>query len=171
MVFICWINLLINWQKYRYFHQNLSPLILRARSISLLMTVTLCACAEQRLASSNRDTMAASVASCKACKAALWNLYSVSKFNSLSIWRTKFNAKSTFTVEGGFLHKELGRALVAFYLPQCSFTWSGSSFLLNACFDGGAFPCDLLRSQFLFLVTDLLGGLLGCFRASHVPLL
>lgn len=54
------------------FYQNLSPLILRANRISLFITVTLWACAEHRLASSKRDTIAASVASCNACKAALW---------------------------------------------------------------------------------------------------
>jgi hypothetical protein len=55
-------------------NQNRSPLILRAKRMSLLIRVTRWAWNVQRLASSNSETTAASVASCSAKSAALWNL-------------------------------------------------------------------------------------------------
>lgn len=130
LIFIFKIILLINMLKLSLIdYQNLSPLILRAKSISLDMQVTLRACATHKLASSNNDTMAASVASWSAWSAALWNLNSVSNCKSFKICRTKLNAKFTSTMERCFLHKQFCRSLIAFDFSHCSFSRSWSSSL------------------------------------------
>ena len=51
----------------------LSPLILRANCISLGMIVTRLACIAHKLVSSNKPTRYASLASCNANIAVLWN--------------------------------------------------------------------------------------------------
>lgn len=73
--------------------QNLSPRILLASRMSLLIKVTRWAWYVHKLASSNKETMAASVASWRANKALLWNLNWVSKLRSLTIWRTWLKEK------------------------------------------------------------------------------
>lgn len=134
--------------------------------MSLLMRVTRCAWAVHRLASSNKETTAASVASCSACKAALWNLKSVSKFNYLSIMRTMLSAKCTLAVEGSFLHQQISRALVSLDFSECGLAWSWSSFLLNSSFNGGTLPSNFLGGE-LLLAVNFLGVLLGRLRSNH----
>lgn len=98
--------------------QNRSPRILLASRISLLISVIRRACAVHRLASSNKETTAASVASCSAWSAALWKRNSVSKLRSLTIWRTEVSAKCTLAVEGCLLHEKVGRTLVLLDLSE-----------------------------------------------------
>lgn len=63
-VYLILIKLVLNLIKnYRYENQNLSPLILLAKRMSLLIQVTRWAWYAHKLASSNKETIAASVAS------------------------------------------------------------------------------------------------------------
>merc|ERR1719234_4253 len=74
-------------EKYTGSIQALSPRILLASWISLGMMVTLLAWMAQRLVSSNRPTKYASLASCRAITAELWNLRSVLKSCAISLTR------------------------------------------------------------------------------------
>lgn len=168
LIFIFKIILLINMLKLSLIDdQNLSPLILRAKSISLDMQVTLRACATHKLASSNNDTMAASVASWSAWSAALWNLNSVSNCKSFKICRTKLNAKFTSTMERCFLHKQFCRSLIAFDFSQCSFSRSWSS-LLYTCLNGSTLSSNFLRCKLLFVIFNFFFSLLAYLWPWHL---
>merc|ERR1719397_2169203 len=128
--------------------QALSPRILLASWISLGMMITLLAWMAQRLVSSNRPTRYASLASCRAITAELWNLRSVLKSWAISRTRRwKGSLRISNSVDFWYLLISL-RATVpglwrwGFLTPPVA----GADFLaalVASCFLGALPPVDL----------------------------
>ena len=118
--------------------------------MSLLIVVTRLAWREQRFASSKRETIAISVASCKASNAFGWKRNSVSKFRLFTIILTKDILKATFALEWSFEHEKVGGLLILldFSESHCSRTKTS---LFHSSIDRSRFSGDLLGSQLLFL--------------------
>ncbi len=158
------------WMMVQSENQKRSPRIFLAKTISLCIIVTLLAWWEHMFASSNKETIAASVASWSATNALAWNLNWVSRFKLLTIVRTNLMKMFTFSLEGCSLHEKIGCFLISFDLSH-SFCARSPSSLLDSCFNWSRFPCDFLWCEFLLGFHFIISFFSNSFGAGHLSLI